>query len=286
MTKLFTGCVLAAAVLGAALPNASSAQSFPNARTRNFNNLTAIEILDSCPNPEDQECAGLPDYHYNNGGEFIPVDPTPSSLYPSQITVPDAAFVVGAKITDVNVRIKNLSHQVLDDVDIVLVSPSGKFVWLASNVSGGEIDVTNLNWKFDDSAKIPLPNSNSNTGRVSNNSTNARYNLIYPEWVDVWTDSAERTFKPTDYDSADDRDILPDVAGVTNTPQTVLTYPDGPYDTTDPSKNPAPTVSGGPSLSIFNGDSPTGTWKLYVADDWYWYDGSLAGWTLEITAAP
>jgi subtilisin-like proprotein convertase family protein len=285
MNKLITGGVLSAAVLSAVLPNVGSAQSFPNTRTRNFNNLTALEILDECADPEAEECAALPDYHYNEGDWIQPV-PTKSSVYPSPITVPAAAFPVGAKITDVNVRIKNISHGLLDDVDIVLVGPEGQFVFLASNVSSGTTNVTDLNWKFDDSAKVPLPNTNSNTGRVSNQMSNPRYNLIYPEWVNVWTDSSERTFKPSDFDAADDLDTLPDVAGVSNTPQTAVTYPDGPYNTSDPSQNPAPVVNGGPSLSVFNGTSPVGTWNLYVVDDWYWYGGSLDGWGIEITAAP
>lgn len=285
MNKLITGSVLSAAMLGAVLPSVTSAQSFPNSRTRNFNNQTPIEIVDTCADPEADECAGLPDYHYNNG-DWIQVEPTKSSLYPSPISVPSSAFPAGAKIVDVNVKIKNISHGLLDDVDIVLVGPEGQFVFLASNVSSGTTTVSNLNWKFDDSAKIPLPNSSSNTGRVSNNTSNALYNLIYPEWVNVWTDSAERTFKPSDFDAADDLDILPDVEGVSNTSPTTVTYPPAPYNTEDPSKNPAPTVASGPSLSVFNGGSPVGTWNLYVVDDWYWYDGSIGGWQLEITAAP
>jgi subtilisin-like proprotein convertase family protein len=286
MKNLLAGGVLSAAVLSTFLPNASSAQDFPSTRTRNFNNLTPITIADSCPVPTDEECAGLPDYHFNEGGDWIPVPIIPASLYPSPITVPPQAFPAGAKITDVNVRLKNLSHQSLDDVDIVLVGPEGQFVWLASNITSGNTTVNNINWKFDDQAKLPLPNSSSNTGRVSNNTSNARYNLIYPEWINVWTATEERTFKPSDYDAVDDEDRLPDVSGVTNTPATAVTYPDAPYNTTDPSKNPAPTVTSGPSLSVFNGKSPVGTWKLYVVDDWYWYDGSLGGWTLEITATP
>jgi subtilisin-like proprotein convertase family protein len=285
MNKLLAGGVLSAAVLSAVVPNLSSAQSFPNTRTRNFNNLTPIDIVDSCPIPTDPECAGLPDYHLNEGGEFIPYDALPASLYPSEISVPAAAFPAGAKITDVNVRIKNLSHTVVDDVDIVLVGPEGQHVWLVSNVSSGTTAVTNLNWKFDDSAKLPLPNSSSNTGRVSNQTSNPRYNLIYPEWVNVWTDSAERAFKPSDFDGIDDYDEMPEL-DLGASPATAVTYPPAPYDTADPSKNPAPTINAGPSLSVFNGTSPVGSWKLYVADDWYWYDGSLAGWGLEITAAP
>jgi len=285
MNKLITGSVLSAAMIGAVLPSIGSAQSFPNTRTRSFNNQTPIEITDSCPVPTDAECAALPDYHYNGGGEFIEYEATPASLYPSEIVVPEAAFPVGAKITDINVRLKNFSHKLVDDVDIVLVGPEGQHVWLVSNVSSGTVNATNLNWKFDDSAKVPLPNSNSNTGRVSNNTSNAFYNLIYPEWQNIWTSTNERTFRPSDFDGTDDYDEMPDL-DLGSSPATTVTYPAGPYNISNPSQNPGPTVNTGPSLSVFNGTSPVGTWKLYVADDWYWYDGSLGGWGVEITAAP
>ncbi|MEY4575852.1 MAG: hypothetical protein RL701_555 [Pseudomonadota bacterium] len=284
----FAGGLLSAAVLSAALPNIGSAQfTNPNfnARTRNFNNLTPIAIVDSCPVPEDAECLDLPDYYYN-GGASLPVPVVPASVFPSPIVVPAAAFVAGAKVTDVNVRIKNISHNTLDDVDIILVGPQGQFSVLASNVSSGVVEVSNLNWKFDDQAKVALPNTNSNLGRASTQPNNPLYNLIYPEWVNVWTSSEERTFKPSDYDIAGDLDLLPGVPSVTSTLPLLVTYPPAPYNTANPAQNPGPTVTRGAPLSVFNGTNPVGTWSLYVADDYYWYDGSLEGWGLEITAAP
>jgi subtilisin-like proprotein convertase family protein len=286
MNKLLAGGVLSAAVLGAVMPNVGSAQSFPNARTRNFNNLTPITIADSCPEPELEECAGLPDYYFNEGGAPIQPPIVPASVYPSPITVPAAAFVAGAKITDVNVKIKGFSHDVPDDVDIILVGPDGStFSVLASNVGSGVQGVSGLNWKFDDQAKVPLPNNNRNTGRASANANQSLYQLIYPEWVNVWTSTEERSFKPSDYDTSEDLDTLPGVSAVTNTPQTTIVYPSGPYNTTNPAANPGPTVNGGKPLSAFNGQSPTGVWSLYVVDDWFWYEGSIEGWQLEITAA-
>ena len=71
------GGLMAAALASAALPSASSAQTNPgfNARTRNFNNLSPITIVDSCPEPEAEECIGLPDYYYNEGTLFLPDHP-------------------------------------------------------------------------------------------------------------------------------------------------------------------------------------------------------------------
>lgn len=284
--RTFERACIAAAMLSFLAASTGAAQlsngSF-SARTRNFNNLTPITIVDSCPEPELEECAGLPDYYYENQ---LPIPIVQADPYPTSIQVPASAFVANAKVTDVNVSIKNINHLSLDDVDIVVVGPAGQYSVLASNVSSGTLEVSGLNWKFDDSAKVPLPNSNSNTGRASTRTNNALYNLIYPEWVNVWTATEQRTFKPSDYDVADDPETFPGLPQITSTPATQVTYPSAPYNTTDPSQNPAPTVGGGSPLSVFNGTSPVGEWKLYVVDDLYWYDGSIAGWQIEITAAP
>jgi hypothetical protein len=49
-----------------------------------------------------------------------------------------------------------------------------------------------------------------------------------------------------------------------------------------------PEVPAGPYglfLSVFNGTDPSGTWRLYVIDDTAGVDGSIDGWSLDITAA-
>ena len=38
------------------------------------------------------------------------------------------------------------------------------------------------------------------------------------------------------------------------------------------------------SLSVFNGVNPNGEWQLFVRDDAELLAGSIAGWSLEITA--
>ena len=48
---------------------------------------------------------------------------------------------------------------------------------------------------------------------------------------------------------------------------------------------PAPTGPyGSPSLSVFDGTNPNGTWKLYVIDDNVFDTGSIDGWSLDIKA--
>jgi subtilisin-like proprotein convertase family protein len=54
-----------------------------------------------------------------------------------------------------------------------------------------------------------------------------------------------------------------------------------------PSSLPAPAPAGpygSPSLSVFNGTNPNGTWQLYVIDDADTFGGSISGWSLDISA--
>lgn len=280
-------CALAVGAVGASsLISTAEAQSVPTPtknRTRAFNNLSGITIEDPCAGLEDMQdqCPLLTDENTDT-----PPTPEPSSPFPATIEVPAGAFVAGSKITDVNVTLKGVSHTWLDDVDVLLVGPQGQYVMLMSNVAGSDKDVVNLNFKFDDSARLPLPNSSDNSGRASTRPTvnqggvavpNPLYNIIYPEWQNVWTDSAVRSYKPSDYDFSSDIDNFASPAPQnTTTPQVVVTH----NATTG-----IPTVSGGGQLSIFNGTNPVGTWKLFIQDDYFLNGGSVGGWEIEITAA-
>ncbi|WP_020563501.1 hypothetical protein [Methylosarcina fibrata] len=266
--------------------------------SRIFTNPTPIVINDECADPDKPECAALLDkYSAENAPE---VQVTPATPYASIIEVPESAFPKGAKITDINVVIKDIHHDYLNDVDMMLVAPDGRWVMLASNVSaagatpeGGVLGVKaeGLNWKFDDSATLPLPRSVRDDGRLSGRDTNPLYNVIYDEWVGVWTDTALRTFKPTDYDNSPDSDHFPDnIVGSTTafntsrnsvglTTSTVLGTVVA-EDTTTYKK-----LLNGPRLSNLNGMSPTGQWRLIIVDDFYWFGGEVkGGWSLEITA--
>ena len=94
-----------------------------------------------------------------------------ASVYPSEINVSGQSGLV----TGVQVNLTNFSHTAPDDVDLMLVSPSGGKVVLMSDV-GGTNAVTNLNLIFDDTAAASLPD-----------------NLVI----------ASGTFKPTDFEADD-----------------------------------------------------------------------------------
>lgn len=49
---------------------------------------------------------------------------------------------------------------------------------------------------------------------------------------------------------------------------------------------PAPDrVGSAPSMTTFDGTNPNGTWKLFVLDTAFGQEGSISGWTLDITTA-
>jgi subtilisin-like proprotein convertase family protein len=270
-------------------------------------NPTPIKINDTCANPDTAECSVLVDY-YNpvlpvlpDGQRALPpeVPVAEAAPYASYINVPETAFKPGAVVSDVNVYINNIYHDYLNDVDIILVAPNGQWVMVASNVSaagatpeGGVLGIKaeGLNWKFDDSATLPLPRSVRDDGRLSGRESNPLYNVIYDEWIGVWSDKNLRTFKPTDYDSYPDSDHFPnDVISSTFstsrnsvglTASTVL------GDVTPGDITTYKKVLNGPELSHLNGIDPAGNWRLIVVDDFYWYAGEIkGGWSLEITTA-
>jgi subtilisin-like proprotein convertase family protein len=73
--------------------------------------------------------------------------------YPSAIAV--AGFKQG-KVRDVNVRLRDFSHVITQDVDILLVAPNGRNAIVLSDISSGE-SVNNATVTLDDQAAAPLP---------------------------------------------------------------------------------------------------------------------------------
>jgi subtilisin-like proprotein convertase family protein len=85
----------------------------------------------------------------------------PASPYPSTIQV---SGLDGAKIRDVNVKLRGYSHTFPDDVDVLLVGPSrtGKDALIMSDAGGGR-DLTGVSLTIDDEAPSSLPDSSPPT---------------------------------------------------------------------------------------------------------------------------
>jgi T5SS/PEP-CTERM-associated repeat protein len=86
----------------------------------------------------------------NSSSITIPTGST-ASQYPSTINVSGLAGLT----TKVTVTLSNLSHTFPDDLDILLVSPTGQKVMLMSDAGGGA-DISNARYTFDDAAGAQL----------------------------------------------------------------------------------------------------------------------------------
>ncbi|HEY0548650.1 MAG TPA: HYR domain-containing protein, partial [Verrucomicrobiae bacterium] len=103
----------------------------PVAKAASFSNPTAISL--------NEPAAPLP--------------PTAGSPYPSTILVSGAP----GTISKVVVRLNNINHNRADDMDVLLVGPTGvKFVFL-SDAGGTAVPVVNATVTFDDTAATQIP---------------------------------------------------------------------------------------------------------------------------------
>ena len=175
----------------------------------------------------------------------LPNDPPGSgnaSPYPANIPVSGQGSV-----TNLTVTITSYHHTYPDDVDILLVGPTGATCLLMSDC-GGDTAITGLiNVTFDDSGPS-LPDN--------------------PDPSPI----ATGTYKPT---------------RGTPTSGSCASPPPGENCVPSNFPSPAPAGPYGTTLSVFNGTNPNGTWKLYVIDDSNGDSGDIFnGWTLNITAPP
>jgi subtilisin-like proprotein convertase family protein len=101
-----------------------------------------------------------------------------ASPYPSEIEV---SGLGGARISDVNLTLRNFNHTWPDDLDLLLVGPQGQNTTVMSDVGGGQ-DIIGINLTIDDSASVALPDkppSPLQSGRYQPN--NAGWNAdTYP----------------------------------------------------------------------------------------------------------
>ena len=104
-----------------------------------------------------------------------------SSPYPSTILVSGVSGIV----TKVTVTLRNVSHTFPDDIDVLLVGPTGAKTLLMSDAGGGG-DINNVTLTIDDDAASSLPDSSQ---------------------------IVSGTFKPTNYDTSTDAFTAPAPAG-------------------------------------------------------------------------
>ena len=99
---------------------------------------------------------GNPPTFVENPAAFTIPENGPASSYPSLISV----FAVGGLVNDVNVRIFDLSHSFLDDLDILVEGPTDDetATVLMSDVCG-DTEVVAADFTFNDGAANSLPNT-------------------------------------------------------------------------------------------------------------------------------
>lgn len=102
----------------------------------------------------------------------------PSTLYPSSITVAGA----GTNITTVDVQLNGLNHTYPDDLDLLLVGPTGAKLVIQSDIGGGA-DVTALSYVISDGGSTLLPDGGplvAGTFKPSNVSTGDAFAVPAP----------------------------------------------------------------------------------------------------------
>ena len=137
-------------------PHGASLDNFDN---ENPNGTWKLYIDDDCDhNPNSN--AGDVELGWVLGIETGPVDVAipatgtsgPASPYP----VTRSVSGVAGGITDLNVTIDGIWHERPDDLDLLLVGPTGQKVTLMSDACG-PLSVDSYGWAWDDEAAAPMP---------------------------------------------------------------------------------------------------------------------------------
>ncbi len=166
----------------------------------------------------------------------IPVNPVSggvASPYPSNITITSASFAANEVIGSMVVNINGLQHCFVDDIDMLLVGPTGAAMTIMSDV-GGSTTTTN----------VPADCS-------SNPATGTAVNLTFDDGAAALINDngplTSGTFKPSDVGTGTDAFPAPAPASFSHAP------PAG-----DPSTDgiPGPTFA-----NTFGLTNPVGTWS-------------------------
>ncbi len=118
---------------------------------------TATMVFDS----DDSRTTAPPGVEFANSAGITINDLAPATPYPSNIAVGGLSGV----ISKVRVTLRGLSHTFPNDIDILLVGPTGQNIILMSDVGGNGPGVAGVNLTFDDDAALSLDTaSNPATG--------------------------------------------------------------------------------------------------------------------------
>jgi subtilisin-like proprotein convertase family protein len=162
---LLGGAVLATLVVTTLGPTVAEAAKFRTV-TKTFRNTSGVDIPPNPTAPEDAFTLGNP--------------------YPSRLAV---SGLDRARIKDVNVRLNNFNHSRTDDMDLLLVGPTGKTAIILSDAGG----------------------TPPGTGQTSSPTIDDEAPIFFPDESQVVTTS----YKPTNYEVGTD-DNFPGVAFNTN----------------------------------------------------------------------
>jgi large repetitive protein len=159
---------VAVATLLALLWSTLSAEAASHRATKTFENGNIIRI------PANQM----------SGGTFGKADPYPSTIK-----------VSGFKsVTDVNVTIRFANHSHPDDLDVLLVGPTGRTAILWSD-AGGTNAITGTTLTLDEEAQVFLPDS----GQISAQSyKTSNYQVGEDNWPDAPQESGNRLLSTFD----------------------------------------------------------------------------------------
>jgi hypothetical protein len=118
-----------------------------NTNTCTDNNVCTV---DSC---SGGVCVSVPNFFIANGGAINVLDNAAAAPYPSTITIPPGS----GSILKVDVLLNGFTHTFPDDVDVLLVGPTGANAVILSDAGGGAPGVSNINLVLDDAAATTAP---------------------------------------------------------------------------------------------------------------------------------
>jgi len=119
---------------------------------------------------------------FTNGAAIFLNDSPRSKATPYPSTI--VASGLSGAITDINITLNNVNHTFIDDVDILLVGPSGKRMIIMSDV-GGDPDLVGVNITIDDQAATAFPDAGpiaSGSFRPTNIGTGDNFPDILPPY--------------------------------------------------------------------------------------------------------